>query len=410
MLNIRALTKEKELFPMKQISILGSTGSIGRQALSVVRQSRGELSVSALCADSNAELLANQANEFHPPFLGIRDCAAVNELKRLLDYDPVIYTGERAAMLCACVESADIVLNAVSGASGLEPFIAAIQNGKTVAAANKESIVCAHSVLESLKSKPGAPLVEEFANGAKVIPVDSEQCALYQCLLGEKAESIKTLVLTASGGMFHRCSADEMMNITPAQAMNHPNWSMGKKITIDSSTMFNKGLEIMEAAYLFGVSGDAIDVVVQPQSLIHSMVRFSDNTIKAQLSVPDMRASIQYAFNYPNRAEAIVEDLDLISVGSIVIERVNPALRPALDLAYAALHENGILPIVYNAANEASVELFVRGETGFLDIAHRVEYAMNKAGSGKADTPDDIIAVDTLAREYAREWKGRDTY
>lgn len=392
---------------MKQIAVLGSTGSIGRQALDIIGRNREGFRVIALSADSNAELLAKQANKFIPEYIGIRDLNAVDTLRKLLNYNPVIYVGDNSAAICAALNSADIVLNAVSGIAGLKPLWSALKAGKTIAAANKESIICANSILNKLKPSPDAPLTAPFSNGARIIPVDSEQCAIFQCLQGEEYSSIKRLILTASGGVFHKRAFDAFDNISPQEAMNNPNWSMGKKITIDSSTMFNKGLEIMEASYLFGIPGNRIDVVVQPKSIIHSMVEFCDNSVKAQLAVPDMRAAIQYAFDYPQRAEAIVDGLDFIALGEIRFESVNPKLKSAIELSYAALHEGGALPIVYNAANEAAVDLFVKCGTRFTDIPLRVEYAMSREYACEPNSLDDIIAIDTLAREYAIEWKGR---
>lgn len=384
---------------MKQIAVLGSTGSIGTQALDVIAQSNGAFRAAAICADKNASVLAQQANLFRPEMVGICDKEKFKELKSALSYSPEITAGQDAAQLCAALPCVDIAVNGISGISGFLPFVAAIKAGKTIAAANKESIVCAHSILDELKTDKAAPLTASFSNGARIIPVDSEQSAIFQCL--EEKKNVKSLILTASGGAFRELSYEQLENVTAKDALSHPTWSMGNKITIDSATLFNKGLEIMEAAFLFGFSADEIEVYIHPQSIVHSMVRFFDGSIKAQLSVPDMRGAIQYAMTYPARIKSPVAELD-ITEKPLTFFAPDTKKYPAIELAYAALREGRVLPVVYNAANEIAAEKFANNECSFHDIATIVEYAMTKANTDvKSASVCDIMEIDAQARQLA---------
>lgn len=384
---------------MKKIAVLGSTGSIGRQSLDVIKSSGGEFCASCICAGSDAEGLAAQANEFRPDVVGICDESRVKELKAALRYSPDIVAGHDAAALCAGQTDADTVVNGVSGIAGFLPLVAAVEAGKRIAAANKESIVCAHTLLENMRTCGSGGLVSPFPNGAQILPVDSEQSAIFQCI--EKPENVKSLILTASGGAFRDLTYDELKYVTAEQALSHPTWSMGRNITIDSATLFNKGLEIMEAAFLFGT--DDVEVLIHKQSIVHSMVRFKDGSVKAQLSLPDMRGAIQYAFTYPDRVKSPVPDLDL-TAQSLTFSHPDTKKYPAVELAYEALHEGRVLPVVYNAANETAREKFINGECGFTDIAKIVAYAMKKADTAmQYATVGCIIEIDEMARRYARE-------
>lgn len=380
---------------MKRITVLGSTGSIGTQALDCIAQSPEEFSCVCLCAGKSAKALARQANRFRPELIGVFDPSAVTELRELLEYKPEIVQGESAPEICAKYD-ADIVVNGISGMNGFLPLIAAIETGKTIAAANKESIVCAHGILDLLKTDKANPLTARFKSGAKIIPVDSEQSAIFQCL--EDRENVKSLILTASGGAFLHKTRAELERVTLNDALRHPTWSMGKKITIDSASLFNKGLEIMEAAFLFGFAADDIEVLIHPESIVHSAVRFYDGSIKAQLAVPDMRCAIQYAFTYPKRLKSPAAPLDL-TLRPLTFYHPDREKYPAIDLAYEALREGNALPIVYNAANEKAVELFMQNKCSFTDIAEIVAYSMKRADTHvKSTSVCDIIEIDKKAR------------
>lgn len=387
---------------MKRICVLGATGSIGTQALDVIEKSNGEFAAECICAGKNAQSLAKLANKFMPKYVGISDENAALKLKELLLYPTTIIAGEDAPQICAKLESADVVINGISGMAGFLPLVCAIRAGKIIAAANKESIIYAHSILDSLKEKKDDPLVVPFSNGARIIPVDSEQSAIFQCL--ESSDNIESLILTASGGAFWKLTKEQLDCVTPSQALCHPNWSMGSKITIDSASLFNKGLEIMEAAYLFGFSGDKIEVLIHPQSIVHSAVRFADGSIKAQLSVPDMRGAIQYAITYPKRIKSPVARLNLTQK-PLEFYNVDNEKYPAINLAYEALSESNALPIAYNAANEVAVKKFMCGKCKFTDIAKTVAYAMKKTDTHvNFASVSDILETDKAARCFANEY------
>ena len=385
---------------MKKISVLGATGSIGTQALDVIEKSGGAYSAYCICAGSNVKMLSEQANKYRPEVVGITDDTKANELSLALTYSPKIIAGRDAACICAGLSEADVVVNGISGMAGTLPLIAAVEAGKRIAAANKESIVCAHTLFDGMKTCGTEGLTHPFPNGAHIIPVDSEQSAIFQCL--EKSDNVKSLILTASGGAFRDLTADELENVTAEDALSHPTWSMGKNITIDSATLFNKGLEIMEAAFLFGISD--VEVLIHRQSIVHSMVRFRDGSIKAQLSVPDMRGAIQYAFSYPDREKSPIDELDLTQK-PLTFEHPDTRKYPAIELAYEALKEGRVLPIVFNAANEVARERFIRGECKFTDIAKIVAYAMEKADTAfQVASVSDIMETDRQARRYAAEF------
>ncbi len=375
---------------MKKVAILGSTGSIGRQTLDVIKTNPEEFSVVAICARRDAERLAAQAAELKPEYIAVEDEAAADKLKSMGVKGKII-SGSDASCVVASIEEADIIVNDISGYSGTKPLLAALEAGKTVALANKESIVCSHGLVNEALSK----------YGGKILPVDSEQSAIFQCLAAGNHSEIDRLILTASGGPFLTYTKEQMDKVTPEQASNHPTWNMGRKITIDSATLFNKGLEIMETSYLFDVPGERISVIVHPESIIHSMVEFADGCTMAQLSKPDMRLAIQYALTYPKRTPGEFGRLRLEDAGKLTFFAPDREKFPALDLAYEALKEGQRLPIAYNGANEVAVELFMQGKIKFTDIWGVVEYAMAHMDRGEVNSLEDIEQTDTRARELA---------
>lgn len=353
---------------MKKIAILGSTGSIGTQTLEVVRKHQ-DLKVTALAAGTNVELLAAQAREFGPSLV----CIGKEELKKplelLLGDLPVrVVCGEEGLIEAACEPQAKIVVTAVVGMMGIIPTIEAIRARKDIALANKETLVTAGHIITKL--------AEEMK--INIYPVDSEHSAIFQCLNGEHHREVEKILLTASGGPFRGKTRAEMENVTVEEALRHPNWSMGKKITIDSATMVNKGLEVMEAQWLFHVQASDIEVIIQPQSVIHSMVQFADGGIMAQMGVPDMKLPIQYALYYPHRKPMDTPRVNFFELGQLTFQKPDVQNFPGLALAYQAAGRGGNVPTAYNAANELAVSLFLRNKIKFLDIPAIIEYAMNE--------------------------------
>ena len=367
---------------MKKIAVLGSTGSIGTQTLDVVRSHKDEFEVCAICAGKNALLALDQAKEFMPELMCMEDEAAAISIKGLLPKGVELYAGKDAA---------DTVVNAVSGFAGTLPLIAALEAGKRVALANKESIVCAHELVEQAKRK----------GGGEIIPVDSEQSAIFQCLCAGEKREVRRLILTASGGPFRQFTKEQLDKVTPQMACHHPTWNMGRKITIDSASLFNKGLEIMEAAYLFGMDAEKISVLVHPQSVVHSMVEYCDSAVIAQLSAPDMRLAIHYALTYPKRHESSFGALDLTKLGMLTFEEPDTERFRAIPLAYRALEAGGIMPAVYNGANEAAVDMFIKGIIRFTDIADRVERAMDSIPNAVVGSFEGLLEYDAMARMAA---------
>jgi len=374
---------------LKRIAIIGSTGSIGVQALDVVRRHPEKLEVVALAAGSNAELLARQAAEFNARYAAVFDKAAYPELAARCR----CWTGAglEAVNFLASLDEADLVLIAVSGAAGIYPTYEAAAAGKTVALANKESLVAAGDVI--------MPLAR--ASGSMILPVDSEHSAIFQCLQGEK-ESVFRLWLTASGGPFRETDIAELEFVTPEQALRHPKWNMGKKITVDSATLMNKGLEVIEAHHLFAVSYDQIGVVIHPQSIVHSLVEFVDGSLLGHLGVPDMRLPIQYAFSYPERWESACERLNLLQLGELNFYPPDHKKFPALELAVSAGRRGGTMPAVMNAANEIAVESFLEGKLRFKDIPVMVERVMGQHRVVANPSLSEIMAADKWAREACR--------
>lgn len=376
-----------------KISVLGSTGSIGTQTLEIAREYKG-ISIEAMSAHSNTDLLEKQAREFKPKLVCVTNEEKAKDLKiKLADTDIKVVSGRSGLNEAAVVDTAKTVVTAVVGISGLEPTIEAIKAKKNIALANKETLVTGGHIVTRLAEE----------NGVKILPVDSEHSAIFQSLqgCGDKNE-IKRILLTASGGPFFGKTRDELKNITPADALKHPNWNMGAKVTIDSSTLVNKGLEVIEAKWLFGTEN--IKVLVHRQSVVHSMVEFVDNGVIAQLGAPDMRLPIQYALTYPNRLPMKNNELDFAKYSSLTFEEPDTDTFYALRLAFEALKDGGIKPAVFNSADEAAVDLFMKGKLSYLGISEAIDKAMRKINNIDNPDIDDIFETDRLAREivYSR--------
>lgn len=376
----------------KRIALLGSTGSIGTQALQVIEAHPDRFEAYILTANNRVERLIEQARKFQPEIVVITNEEKYDELKDALADLPIkVYTGKDA--LCEVVEDehVDIVLTAMVGFAGLRPTIHAIKAHKTIALANKETLVVAGDLINRL--------VEE--NKVAILPVDSEHSAIFQCLSGEGANKIEKILLTASGGPFRHYAMDELANVTSAQALHHPTWTMGAKITIDSASMMNKGFEMIEAKWLFGVSPEQIEVVVHPQSIIHSMVQFEDGTVKAQLGVPDMRLPIQYAFSYPERLHDDFGRLDFFKLADLTFEKPDRKRFRNLQLAFDAIHQGGNIPCAMNAANEIVNLAFRQDKVGFLTMSGIIEKTMERTGFIANPTYEDYIETDKEARAIA---------
>nr|WP_320036540.1 1-deoxy-D-xylulose-5-phosphate reductoisomerase [uncultured Bacteroides sp.] len=378
----------------KQIAILGSTGSIGTQALQVIAEHSDLYEVYALTANNQVELLIEQARKFMPEVVVIANEAKYIQLKEALNDLPIkVYAGDDA--LAQVVEAApiDIVLAAMVGFAGLKPTINAIRAKKKIALANKETLVVAGELINDL--------TQQF--GSAILPVDSEHSAIFQCLVGEVGNNVEKIILTASGGPFRTYNLSQLKTVTKVQALKHPNWDMGAKITIDSASMMNKGFEVIEAKWLFGLKPEQIDVVVHPQSIIHSMVQFEDGAVKAQLGVPDMRVPIQYAFSYPDRLHSSFDRLDFSTCGNLTFEKPDTTRFRNLALAYEALHQAGNMPCIVNAANEIAVAAFLRNRVSFLGMSDVIEKVMQTVSYIKAPMYDDYVATDAEARRVAKE-------
>lgn len=379
---------------MKSLSVLGSTGSIGTQTLDIVRRDREKFKISALSAGKNVDLMEKQAREFHPEIVAMADENAATELKlKLKDTDIKVLSGEEGVIEAARVKSADMVLGAIVGIAGLKPVIAAIAEGKDIALANKETLVTAGDIVMSAARDMGV----------RILPVDSEHSAIFQCLLsGGRPERI---ILTASGGPFFGKKSEELINITPADALKHPTWSMGAKVTIDSATLANKGLEVIEASHLFDVSVDKITVAVHRQSIIHSMVEFADGAVIAQMGSADMRTPISVALNYPDRSPVSGDRLDIFSMKALTFEKPDVETFKSLALAFKAKKIGGTMPAVLNGANEEAVGMFLSGKCSFLDIADMTEEAMKNHKVKESPSLGDIFDADKEAREFIRRQK-----
>jgi len=383
---------------VKRIAILGSTGSIGQSALAVVDAHADRLRVVGLAAGENAELLAAQIAQYRPRVAAMATGEAIDRLKQTGASGGradilIAGTGRDGLVAVASHPDVDLVLCASSGTEALEAVLAAIEHGKTIALANKEVLVMAGGIVTEAAAR----------KGVAILPVDSEHNAIHQCLHGRARSEVRRLVLTASGGPFRGRSASDLQAVSADEALKHPTWRMGRKITIDSATLMNKGLEVIEAHWLFGVGGDQIDVVIHPQSVIHSMVELTDGSIIAQLGVTDMRLPIQYAFSYPERWRAPLPPLDLARAGRLDFEVPDTAAFPCLRLAYRALDAARSLPVVLNAANEIAVALFLEGRLAFMGIPDVIERTMAAHRPAEVATLSAVRAVDRWAREYAQK-------
>jgi 1-deoxy-D-xylulose-5-phosphate reductoisomerase len=376
----------------KKIAILGSTGSIGTQALEVVSEQSDFLEVEVLTANSNADLLIAQAIKFRPNHVVIADESKYLQVKEVLDpLDIKVFAGNKAIEELMGITEADLVLTAMVGYSGLKPTISAIENKKKIALANKETLVVAGQLVTSLCAE----------HKVELIPVDSEHSAIFQCLVGEGLNPIERIILTASGGPFRGKLRSDLLEVTKAQALKHPNWSMGAKITIDSATLMNKGLEVIEAKWLFGLSREQIDVVVHPQSIIHSMVEFNDGSIKAQMGLPDMKLPIHYAFFFPQRVQSDFKRLSFHEIKTLTFEEPDPITFRNLGLAYEAMEKGGNMACILNAANEVAVEAFLKDKIKFLQIAELNEKCMNQVGFIQKPDLNDYVETDSETRRIA---------
>ncbi len=374
---------------MKKIAILGSTGSIGTQTLAVVR-AQGDLQVTAMAAGHNIDLFEQQIREFLPKNVAVWEEKDALDLKaRVADLGVKVHSGMDGLIEIAADPDSEILVTAIVGMLGLRPTIAAIQSGKNIALANKETLVTAGHLI--------MPMAKEY--DVQILPVDSEHSAIFQSLNGERANKIEKILLTASGGPFRGKTKAELEQVTLEDALKHPNWAMGKKITVDSATLVNKGLEVMEAKWLFGVELDQIQVVVQPQSIIHSMVQYEDGSIIAQLGTPDMRLPIQYALYYPKRRPLDDRRLDFAKLGSITFEEPDTDTFRGLPLAYEAMTKGGNMPTVFNAANEAAVALFLQKKIAYLQITQIIEECMNHSTFVAAPNVEQILETEAQVRE-----------
>lgn len=383
---------------MKAITLLGSTGSIGTQTLDIVAHHPDQFRIVGLAAGRNIALLADQIRQFKPEIVAIADAAQLSDLQAAIadvPVQPILVSGEAGVVEVAAYGDAQAVVTGIVGCAGLLPTIAAIKAGKDIALANKETLIAGGPVV--------LPLVE--AHGVKLLPADSEHSAIFQCLQGVPQGGLKRIILTASGGAFRDLPVEKLANVTVADALKHPNWSMGRKITIDSATLMNKGLEVIEAHYLFGVDYDCIDIVIHPQSIIHSLIELQDTSVLAQLGWPDMRLPLLYALSWPERIATQWEPLDLVKSGDLTFRQPNHDKYPCMQLAYAAGRAGGCMPAVLNAANEQAVALFLDEHIGFLDIPSVIESVCDRFQSQNIAQPvlDDILYADRWARTAVLE-------
>lgn len=378
----------------KRVAILGSTGSIGTQALEVISANADSFEVEVLTAQSNADLLIKQAVEFKPNVVVIGLESEYDKVHSALDpFDVKVYCGQKALSAVVENENIDIVLTALVGYAGLLPTISAIKAGKTIALANKETLVVAGDLITKLA-------IEHKVN---ILPVDSEHSAIFQCLSGEYINPIEKIILTASGGPFRGKKKEDLLKVTKKEALKHPNWDMGAKITIDSASLMNKGLEVIEAKWLFGVETNQIEVIVHPQSIIHSLVQFEDGSIKAQLGLPDMKLPIQYALGYPHRLHSDFPRFDFLNYPNLTFEKPDLETFQNLNLAFEALKRGGNAPCILNAANEIAVEAFLQDRIGFLNMSDLILDCLQKATFIKNPTLDDLINTNEHTRNIAKE-------
>lgn len=378
----------------RHIAILGSTGSIGTQAIDVVKAHPDQFQVEVLTTNNNADLLIQQAIDVKPNVVVICNEDRYDQVFSALDPIGIkVYAGAKAIASVVQMDTIDMVLTAMVGYAGLLPTIKAIEAGKSIALANKETLVVAGELITRLAAQ----------KGVNIYPVDSEHSAIFQCLVGEFHNPIEKIILTASGGPFRGKSREFLSTVTKAQALKHPNWSMGAKITIDSATLMNKGLEVIEAKWLFGLTPDQIDVIVHPQSIIHSLVQFEDGSIKAQMGLPDMRLPIQFALGYPNRLPSAFPRFNFLDYPSLTFEQPDLATFRNLQLAFDALNQGGNAPCIINAANEVAVDAFLHDQIGFLEISEIIESCLLKTSFVQNPTYDDYVQTDDTARRLASE-------
>ncbi len=374
---------------MKTITILGSTGSIGAQTLDVVRWHPDMFSVYAIVANNSADKLIEQAREFQPEVVVINNTEHYTKIKEALNDLPIkVFAGEDAVNQVAAMQCVDIVVTAMVGYAGLASTMAAIKAGRRIALANKETLVVAGELITHM--------VHEYH--AEIVPVDSEHGAIFQCLVGEREKEVDKLIITASGGPFRQMGIDQLRHVKASDALKHPTWQMGAKITIDSASLMNKGFEVMEARWLFGMTDEHIDVVVHPQSIVHSMVQFVDGSIKAQLGMPDMRLPIQYALAYPDRIESQIERMDFAKISTLTFENPDMERFPNLRLAFEALHKGGNAPCVLNAANEVVVAAFLKDRISFTGMSEVIEKVLSQTSFIKSPTYEQLVETDKTAR------------
>ncbi|WP_371199287.1 1-deoxy-D-xylulose-5-phosphate reductoisomerase [Flammeovirga sp. OC4] len=390
--------KKKDLMTLKSIAILGSTGSIGTQALDVIKANTSLFSVSILSAGNNVDLLIQQCIEFQPKYAIIGNSDKFSSLKEGLK-DTKVKVLTSIDGICEALENthSDIVLTALVGYAGLRPTLTAIDQGITIALANKETLVVAGEIVTQ----------KAIEKGVDIIPVDSEHSAIYQCLVGEESNPIEKVILTASGGPFRGKKREELLQVTKAQALKHPNWSMGAKITIDSASLMNKGLEVIEAKWLFDVEANQIDVIVHPQSIVHSLVQFEDGSMKAQMGLPDMKLPIQYALGYPQRLPSDFERFNFMDYPTLTFEAPDKETFVNLQLAYDCLDKKGNSACILNAANEIAVERFLNDEIKFLDIAALNQFCMENYQFIQTPTYEDYVETDHNVREVAKQWSNK---
>ncbi len=383
-----------ETTPRKHIAILGSTGSIGRQTLEVIEAHPDFFEVEVLTAQNNAALLIEQARKFKPNAVVIANEDYYQLVKDALENDQVkVFAGEKALASVVQMDTVDTVLTALVGFSGLKPTISAIESGKTIALANKETLVVAGELVTKLARE----------KGVNILPVDSEHSAIFQCIVGEFHNRIEKVILTASGGPFRGKKRQDLAQVTKAQALKHPNWTMGAKVTIDSATLMNKGLEVMEAKWLFGLKPSQVEVIVHPQSIVHSLVQFEDSSIKAQLGLPDMRLPIQFALSYPMRLKSDFSRFDFVNYPALTFEKPDTETFRNLALAFEALERGGNMPCVLNAANEVAVAEFLADRIGFLEMSDVVERCLAKSDYIREPRVEDYVETDRITRIRAKE-------
>lgn len=379
---------------MKNILLLGSTGSIGVSTLDVLRKFKDNFNVFALTANSNIALLYEQIKEFHPKFVVVREKTKASELKNLLNDECIVLDSDEGLIEVTKNGDYDILVSALVGFAGLAPTLESIKRGKRIALANKETLVAAGKMVINLANK----------YNAEILPVDSEHSAIFQCLVGESSNNIEKLIVTASGGPFLNKTSESLQDVTIEEALNHPNWEMGSKITIDSATMMNKGLEVIEAHWLFNLPREKIDVVIHPQSIVHSMVEFIDGSIKAQLSLPDMKLPIQYALSYPDRWDSQFTNTHFPSLKELTFFEPDLIKFKCLKLAYDVMEQGGTAPCILNAANEIAVEKFLNKEIKFTEIPDLINYSLNGIKDNSTIDYETILECDRQTREYSRKF------